>query len=201
MRFGFHIALVASMLVLSGCAFGTRTAMLSYPPSEKRGGLIESAHAEETEATRSRNIALSVTDQRSERERIGNVRNGFGMNTADVVTEDDVAGWVEGALAKELTNAGYHVTRLGETATGNDVIALRAEIVTVYCDVYFTYDGEVSLMVTLEDKDRGTVSKQFSGEGSVGLNWAATSKSYAESLALALQDVISKILTEVAAYR
>ena len=119
MKIGVHVAVIASMLVLTGCAFGTRTAELSYPPKEKGGGLIESAHAEEPEMSRSRHIVLNVSDERSERSRIGNVRNTFGMHTADVVTEDDVAGWVEGALAEELTNAGYHVTRSGEAATSD----------------------------------------------------------------------------------
>jgi hypothetical protein len=200
MKIGVHIALIASMLALTGCAFGTRMAELSYPPNEQGGGLIESAHAAQTEMPRSRNIVLNVSDERSERSRIGNVRNTFGMDTADVVTKDDVAGWVEGALANELTNAGYHVTRSGEAAIGDGVISLQAEILTVYCDVYLTYDGEVSMMVILEGKERDTIRKQFEGEGGVGLNWAATSESYAESLALALKDVISKILTEVAAY-
>jgi len=196
-----NLALISSIALLSGCAFGTRTAELSYPPEENGGGLIQSAQAQGTELHRSKIVALSVTDERSERNRIGNVRNGFGMDTADVVTKDDIRGWVDDALTKELESAGYEVVRSDEAGASKDVIGLQAEILKVYCDVYFTYDGEVALMVTLDSEDSDTVKKQFEGEGGVGLNWAATGDSYAESLALALQDVIAKLLAEVAAYQ
>jgi hypothetical protein len=188
-------ALVAS----TGCAFGTREAVLSYPPeADDGGGLIASAHAEEGIVPRAREIVLKVSDERAERDRIGNVRNGFGMDTANVVTKDDVAGWVEGALAQELTNAGYTVVAAGADASRDDAIGLTAEIVEVYCDVYMTYDGDVALMITLEGPEAKPVRTQIEGHGGVGINWAATGKSYAESLALALQDAIEKVLAELA---
>ena len=40
------------------------------------------------------------------------------------------------------------------------------------------------------------MTKQHEGTGSVGLNWAYTGKSLAESLALALEDAISKMLVD-----
>jgi hypothetical protein len=200
MRTGISIALLMGFLALGGCAFGTRTVVLSYPPEEPADGLIDSAYADESGAATPRNIILSVSDQRSEVDRIGNVRNALGMDTADVVTRDDVTSWVTQALEAELVSAGHLVIRAGEALPGEDTIGLRADILTVYCDVYLTYDGEVSLMVTLEGEARDEVSKQLVGHGSVGMNWAATAESYGESLALALQDVISKLLVEVARY-
>jgi hypothetical protein len=200
MRIGFFASSLMSLLVLGGCAFGTRTVVLSYPPEETVDGFIDSAYAEEIGEAVPRTIVLSVFDRRSEGHRIGNVRNAFGMDTADVVTRDDVTDWVARALEKELVSVGHSVIRSGEALPGENAIGLRADILTVYCDVYLTYDGEVSLMVTLEDKERGSISKQLAGEGSVGLNWAATAESYGESLALALQDAISKLLLEVARY-
>jgi len=196
----FRVVLLSSLVSLAGCAFGTRTATLTYPPDEESEGLVASAQAAEMEVTRDKSVYLTVSDERSDRTRIGNVRNAFGMDTADVVTKDDIARWVEGAIAMELRQAGYEVIQGDTNPGGDDVIGLDAEVLKVYCDVYMTYDGEVSLMVNLKGDDGTEVRKQIEGKGGVGLNWAATAESYAESIALALQDAISKIETELEAF-
>jgi predicted alternative tryptophan synthase beta-subunit len=194
-----HVVLVATATLLSGCAFGTRTAHLTYPPEEGDHSTIALAHAQEGQPDRGRIVVLSVTDDRTEKSRIGNVRNTFGMNTADVVTSDDVRGWVEAAMKSELERAGYVVMQEGAPQT-EYAVGLQASLVKVYCDVYMTYDGEVSLMLNLQGGNRSPARKLVEGEGGVGLNWAATAKSYGESLALALQNAISKVLTELDAY-
>jgi len=194
-----QVLLFATATILSGCAFGTRTVHLTYPPEESDHSAIPVAHAQERQSDRRQAVVLSVTDDRTEKNRIGNVRNTFGMDTADVVTSDDVRGWVEAALKSELERAGYTVMQEGTSQT-DDAVGLRTSVVKVYCDVYMTYDGEVSLMLNLQGGNRSPTSKLVEGEGSVGLSWAATAKSYAESVALALQDAISKVLIELDAY-
>ena len=194
-----QVVLVATATLLGGCAFGARTAHLTYPPEETAHSAIPAAHAQETQSDRGRVVVLNVTDDRSEKSRIGNVRNTFGMDTADVVTSDDVRGWVENALKSELERAGYTVMQEGTSQT-DDAVGLQTSVMKVYCDVYMTYDGEVSLMLNLRGGNRSPASKLIEGEGSVGMNWAATAKSYAESLALALQNAISKVLIELDAY-
>jgi len=196
------LVLLSSTLGITGCAFGTRHAELSYPPmAAEGGGLIASAHAKANVPEESREIVVQVTDQRTSRERIGNVRNGFGIDTANVVTSDDIRLWVESALTVELANAGYTIVADGGRATSDDAIALYTEILEVYCDVYMTYGADVSLTVTLTVKDQQPFQRTYEGDGSVGVNWGATGKSYAESLSLALQDAIAKILADIAEFR
>ena len=200
MKYLVGMGFVVSLAGTTGCAFGTRHAELTYPPSSPDEGAIETVDAAERAPAVSREIVLKVSDERTERDRIGNVRNGFGMDTADVITDDDVLGWVEGALSLELANAGYNVVANGSEPLSDDAISLTTEIVEVYCDVFMTYDGDVSLMVTMVGNDQEPVRKQYEGEGGVGMNWAATASSYAESLSLALQNAISKILIDLAQY-
>lgn len=196
------LILLSSILGITGCAFGTRNAELSYPPKTADGAsLISSAHAKAGVPGESREVVVQVTDQRVSRERIGNVRNGFGMDTANVVTKDDIRLWVESALTSELANAGYTIVADGGPATSDDAIALYTEILEVYCDVYMTYDADISMSVTLTAKDQQPFQRSYEGDGSVGVNWGATGKSYAESLSLALQDAITKILADVAEFR
>lgn len=196
------LILLWGILGITGCAFGTRHAELSYPPNANDGGSsIASAHAEASVPGKSREVVVHVTDQRTSRERIGNVRNGLGMDTANVITNDDVRLWVKSALTSELANAGYTIVADGGRATSDDAIGLNAEILEVYCDVYMTYDGDVSMGVTLSGKDRQPFQRIYEGGGSAGVAWGLTAKSYAESLSLALQDAISRILTDMAEFR
>ena len=64
-----------------------------------------------------------------------------------------------------------------------------------------TYDADVSMAVTLTLKDQQPFQRSYEGDGSVGVNWGATGKSYAESLSLALQDAITKMLADIAEFR
>jgi hypothetical protein len=106
MKYVTRIVFLSSLLCTAGCAFGTRHAEMGYPPVSENGGMIPAAHAASMPVGRSRDVILAVSDGRTETHRIGNVRNGFGMDTANVVTEDDLESWVEGAFTHELTNAG-----------------------------------------------------------------------------------------------
>ena len=91
--------ILAAALTLSGCAFGTRYVDLSYPPEKQ----VEFA----TAATETRmpggpypgTVALAVWDKRAEQDRVGNIRNTMGMDTASVLTDDNVSIWVHDALA------------------------------------------------------------------------------------------------------
>ena len=100
-------------------------------------------------------------------------------------------------LGKELGNAGFRVLRHDDLNASDNAISLFAEIVEVYCDVYMTYDADVALMVDMSAKAGQVDRMQYKGEGGVGLNWAATAASYAESLSQALQDAIAKILVDL----
>jgi hypothetical protein len=194
------VLIVVSLAGAGGCAFGTRHAELSYPPNPGNT-LIDSARAESGAGPACCDVVLTVSDRRATTARIGNVRNTFGMDTADVVTQDDVRSWVEGALTQELRNAGYAVIADQGSAASGEAIRLNAEIIKVHCDVYMTYDGEVSMAVTLSAKDQAPLARNYEGSGGVGLNWAATADSYAQSLALALQNAISQVLVDLAQYQ
>lgn len=198
---GLHLV-VLGMVVLSGCAFGTRHAELSYPPEGgEGGGLVAAARADTGNVPGCCEVILAVSDRRTETRRIGNVRNGFGMDTADVVTGSDVTAWVAGAFRQELAEAGYTVVPPESDASSTGAIRLEAEIIKVHCDVIFSYEGDVWINVYLSRQDNAPIANSYHGSGSAGLNWAATSESYAESLARALRDAITQVMTDLAQYQ
>lgn len=201
MQILIRVLFVLGLLDLTGCAFGTRHADLTYPPeSDEGGGLIASAYAHAARPVESREILLKVSDHRTVTHRIGKVRNAYGMDTASVETEDNIQMWVQDAIDQELTNAGYKVTSYDNAGTNEKAIGLNAEILKVFCDAYMTYDGNVEMMVTLTKYNQKPFKRHYEGHGSAGMSFAMTSKSYAESVELALKDVIAQLLLDLAQY-
>ena len=193
MRINFFAAavLIAGGL-LSGCAFGERQASLGYPPAEdaNAGGTAQAAPAPTARGT----VYLETfNDVRSDKTVVGHVRNGFGMKTAEVVAQKDVPAWVREALVYELEAAGYRVQDGGDVPVG--AATMSGDILRVYCDAYFTYDGEVTLRIETSKDGQALMNQTFTGTGSAGISWAATGDSYSQSLSLALRATLRQVLS------
>ncbi len=192
--------LAAAVLVagglLSGCAFGDRQAALEYPPAADQGATDANA-AEVPAAPASRGTVHvgDFEDIRPDRTIVGNVRNGFGMKTAKVIPQRGVSAWVRDALAWELDAAGYTVVD-GATAPAG-AAALSGDVLRAYCDMYFTYDGQVVLRIEARKDGQVLLNRSYSGSGSVGIAWAGTGDSFSESLGLALQEALRQFVADL----
>ena len=189
---------LASILCLTGCAFGTRQPTLIYPPVSSS---VESSVAHAAPIPPAKNIQIVLVpfaDQRSNKEVVGTVRNSFGMKTADVVPTNSVPDWVFQAIRTELQNNGYTVisgTSGNNPASPNVVVS--GEILNVFCDMYFSYTGQVSLIARVSRDGKELLNKHYAGEGSAGLAFAMTGKSYAQSLALALSSALKRFVSDL----
>ncbi len=189
------VLLIAATVVLEGCAFGARNATLRYPPqAEPSGGPV--ARAATAPAGQKGQIALAAfSDARTDKKLVGAVRNGFGMRTAEVVSADSVPTWVTGALKTELTASGYQVTdKVDESGAGT---SLGGDVTLVWCDAYFTYSGEVALSIRLRRDGRDVLSRSYTGQGSAGMNWAATAEAYGQTLSIALADALRQLMPDL----
>lgn len=184
--------------VLSGCAFGTRQPTLVYPPPGDPSVTVAET-ARSTAAPKKTKIVLApFRDERTDKTVVGTVRNGFGMRTADVVPTNNVANWVTDAVGTELRLSGYSVVRGGASDPNDpESVLIGGDVLNVFCDMYLSYTGQVSLLVRVSRGNRDLLAKHYAGEGSAGLAMAATGESYAESLALALRDALRKFVAEL----
>jgi len=194
---GIPVALVSAVL-LSACAFGTRQPTLIYPPAVESGEKAV-AHAAVTPSPKNVRIVLKpFTDQRSDKKVVGTVRNAFGMRTADVIPTNSVTDWVTQALGTELRNNGYTLVSDIPTGTSQGSSAVvSGEILNVFCDMYFSYTGQVSLVAKVNKDGKELLNKHYAGEGSAGLAVAMTAESYAQSLALALSAALKQFVAEL----
>jgi hypothetical protein len=170
----------------SGCAFGDRHVALQYPPPPDGAPLL--ARAPRPGITI---VVHRFTDSRPV-SRIGEVSNGFGMHTADVLAESDVTAWVAQAIARDLTAAGYNVRWATEDAA-SEPVQLSGQVVSTYCKAYFTYDADVSFAVQVSVGGRPVLNQLVVGRGGAGVNMAATESGYGQSLAIALRDAVAHL--------
>ena len=190
--------LVAALL--AGCAFGTRQATLIYPPASGEGGQPVSQAPALREAKATRVFVETFRDERSDKNVVGTVRNGFGMRTADVVATNSVPGWVTQAITSELKNEGFVVvdSTPGASSEANGV-TVSGDILNVFCDMYMSYTGQVSFIAKVNGGNGELLNKHYAGEGSAGLAWAATAESYSQSLASALSAAVKKFIADFVA--
>ena len=190
-----RLLLVAFSLVAataSGCAFGDRHVVLQYPPPS--GGAPPLARAPRPGITI---VVHHFTDSRP-RTPIGEVSNGFGMHTADVLAESDVTAWVAQAIAHDLTAAGYTVRWASQDAAGEPV-QMSGQVLDAYCKAYFSYDADVSFSVQVSIDGKPVLTQLVVGRGGAGVNMAATESGYGESLAIALRDAVAHLAANLQA--
>jgi hypothetical protein len=97
---------------------------------------------------------------------------------------------VTDALRSELGNGGYVIAkdRVDLTAGG--------EVLTVYCDSFMQYEGNVTLGVVLKRNAETLIDKKYTGKAT-NLNWAATSSGYGNTVEQALQNVMKQIVSDI----
>ncbi|HHT9145478.1 MAG TPA: YajG family lipoprotein [Candidatus Wunengus sp. YC61] len=169
------------VLFMSGCAFSGRRLMLNYsvvlPPAAKN------------------NIVVKVDKLKDERTwsktKVGDVKNGYGMRCSEIIPQNDVCVWITDALKAELTNAGYTVNN--DAAANN----IGGAVLEVYTDAWMNYGGRIRLNVVLKKDGKDILTKNYAVQKNCGLNWAATTESYAKTLELTLQDVMRQIIPDI----
>lgn len=187
-------AACVAFVLLAGCAFGVRNATLLYPPKGDAGAVPAAQAAPAPAPAKGAITLVTFVDQRTDRNAVGTMRNAFGMRTADVLATNSVTDWVTQAVRVELEKSGYAVTLGAPPAAG---AAVSGEVLKVFCDMYMSYTGQVSLRVQLsrDGKDLGT--RNYDGEGSAGIAFAGTAESFAESLSRALAAALKPFIADL----
>jgi hypothetical protein len=183
----------------AGCAFGNRHVILTYPPQHAAGGRLTAVAeaASPPAGTGEKVILVMFLDQRPNRSAVGAVHNGFGMHTADVLAQNNVADWVVGAVAVELERAGFAVSKAKDVPPSPALPVVTGEILKVYCEAYMRYESDVSFAVRVESNGKEILRKTFQGQIDSMTNWGASAKSYGQALSLALETAAQSFAAEL----
>jgi hypothetical protein len=150
------------------------------------------------------NICVAVDsfqDTRSNPQRIGALRNAYGMPLVKVVTDDSVPMWMKTALEKELVNSGYSITDAEEEG----VYHIKGRIKELSSDAYLTYRGKIGVEMTLNQGEEILFKKTYASKKQIGPYWGPSpligSKSQAkkcsEALTFNLQKIYKKFIDDV----
>ena len=191
-----RILIVLGLALLTGCGTRTLNMNLIYPPEQGATEIPQSPMIETAGYMSPGDIVLEIFDARADKDLLGVDRDIFGMTLANVASDDNVAVWVNDAMTYELTKAGYNVLQKGSESTNDIAIGLIVDIQKIHCDTHLIFYAEVLLQVTLDNANKRQVTNQYEGKGNAGDNWFTTRKRVRASLALALQDAISKMLAD-----
>ena len=163
--------MIIAATLLAGCAFGTRHPTLIYPPAVEPSAITAVQAAAKPAPKKMQIILGEISDQRSDKNVVGTMRNFYGIRTADVIPTNSVPDWVMQAIKIELQNDGYAVQT--ESTGGDRPTSARAvvsgQILNVFCDVSMRYTAQVSLLARVSRDGKEVLNKQYQGEGSAGI--------------------------------
>lgn len=184
-RIAIPALLAATLLFFSGCAFTTGHVDLAYQPTTQTTRL---ATPESPRAT------VVVTDKRPTQV-VGQKINGFGMKTADIVSNSDVPGTLKSAFETELNSRGFT-----EGAGGNVISVSLNNFENQFTLGFFSGESTatIGMQVTIKHPD-GSVAydKYVTGQSK---DWVEiTGEGNAERvLNAAMQDGVSKVFSDSA---
>ncbi len=178
----------------SGCAFGDRHVALQYKTPE--------GEASPQKIAQSKTVAvLKFKDLRQVKE-IGEVRNGYGMKTAKVISnEEDLGGWVANAFCLELENRGFTVKKFDDHVPPGYDLSLSGSINECYTaikigfwksDVTTTTRASVILL-----KDGvPTLNKEYKGMIKPFMS-SVDADMYGDATEASLHDLIGKAMPDI----
>lgn len=141
---------------LSGCAFTTENINLSYAPQPGVTKIAEAGNV---------TVSVQVNDQRQDKSnKVSSKKNGFGMETAPILANEDVTVTIRHAIEQELQSRGFPIG-------SGPVVAIVAELTRFWNDHkmgFFAGDAiaELNMNVLVKDKS-GTIlySRNIQAQG------------------------------------
>jgi len=145
---GGVLFVVVGLLVFSGCAFTQAKLDVAYQEATARKGPLALAASRDVEIG-------TFTDTRTETDKIGYKKNGFGQKAATIVTKRPVPDIVRNAVVTELKLNGHNPGRSGSSS-----LVLEGDVTTFWFDLQsnlFTVDflGTVAMELRLRDPETG----------------------------------------------
>ncbi len=179
------ILIVITAMTLGGCALTEDKINLEYVPMAEVSK-IEGANLTE--------VSVNVTDNRTIKDRVSCKKNGYGMEMASILSNNDVIELVESSIEEELKNRGFMI------ADGS--VRVEVELNKFYNDFklgFFAGEAvsEIFMNVQVQQPDNDIkYTKSIKGayiEKGIQL---LSGKNAKISLDAALQDAIAKLMDD-----
>ena len=192
MTSGWHLVLgsVLSILV-TACVITDQTVRLP-----------ESEISNEQPAKRSEGalVVPAVTDQRDIKDHIGVKKTAFGIPTAKIYPDRNVAMWLRESVRAELRAAGFNIVRKGETASTATVelILLKFFVEPVMGWGTETFETDLAVRLRVTAAAGRSTERDYLTRG-VAAGRDPSEKNYTPSLEQATTELIKRLVPDIIA--
>ncbi len=178
-----YITIFSIVILFTGCALTEDRINVPY---KGRGNITVVQGADKV------NVELKHEDKRTVfKDRLGTKKNGYGMEMAKIVPENDIAKTFSDAVLFELENMGF------KNGTGGKIV--KVELIRFYNDFKMGFfagdavaDGLINIIIT-NGKNEVIFTKAYEGGGVVPNIQLAVGENAREALIIAMTDIESKI--------
>ncbi len=178
----------AALVLLSGCALTEEHITLGYNPVS--GATDRVPGAEQVK------VAVAVQDQRTAQNHVGHKTNGYGMEMAQIIADNDISSMIKGAIETELTNRGFQI------GAGEAQVNVTLQKFENRFELgWFSGTARASLIMgVVVSRANGTASftKYVEGEGVNDGIQLANGSNAKLALDAALQDAVKKLFQDPA---
>lgn len=171
---------------LSGCALTTEQIAVNY---NKQSAVSKIAGADNV------SVNVQVTDQRSDKSKVSNKKNGYGMEMAPITASEDIAVTIRKAIEQELQSRGFSVgTDMAQVKIAADVTRFHNDFKMGFFAGDAVADLNMSVMVKAKNGNQ-LYAKQIVAQGMEPNTQLATGNNASIALGRALEHAM-KILFE-----
>jgi uncharacterized lipoprotein YajG len=183
----FLFVVLCAAVSAAGCAFGTRQVTLSYHPVSEKS------------ATKDTAVVVCIFDDARTEKNVGEVRNSYGIKTASAVLADgqDVGAWAANAVADELANRGYQITKIKTGLPEEHEILIKGAVRKSYVRMgVFSVTAENEVAITVYRKGLPVLDEVFSGKRPVAMGFASSAE-FAGGLEGAMQETLKQAIPKI----
>jgi uncharacterized lipoprotein YajG len=173
------------LLLLSSCALTQEHINVDYVPETGVAKIPQAEHSV---------VGVEVSDQRSTKSHIGHKINGYGMEMAEIIADNDIPQTVKRAVESELTDRGF---RLGSDGSVVDIVLGKFENRFELGFFSGSAVSDISMLVTVK-RPNGTVlyTKSIHTEGVNSGVQLASGENAQIALDAGLKDAIEKLFDD-----
>ena len=181
-----------------GCAFTDRHVTLTPPTT------IPQTFSPSTPSANKKTISVArPQDLRPDPTTVGNIKNGYGMVTAQVRSNNDIPMWVTNSIIQGLEQAGYRVERVETVETALTPVAIDIAVSRAFTEhvagfITVTGKGDIAAQIEVYRDGSRILRRMYAGKYEDRNFFVSTSAdAYQVLLDAAMKDFLRKTLTDL----
>jgi curli biogenesis system outer membrane secretion channel CsgG len=151
-----RVILLLSVVLIQGCAFTTaRLNVAARPNTDFKGPISQVAPTKFD--------VQALADERSDKARIGWKKNGYGSNTADILSTRPVTDLVAEAIRTGLQQNGHSISLPADIVVSGSVTRFWFEVKPNFWTIEFTGNVECDLRFVRSGTSQEVYKSRYSG--------------------------------------